>query len=163
MVSARGLDGLAKAWPLARIYRYTRSAPKSMPLRTVGRTVLAVIAGYLVNGILVAVTEQLFASIIPGAKTAPLVDYFALDLISQCLYTVIGGYLCYLIAQASQRTAIVALMGLGVLVGAVSLVGSWKTEPHWYGIALLVVYSPCVWIGWKLGRLKADRKLNQNR
>jgi peptidoglycan/LPS O-acetylase OafA/YrhL len=145
------------------VNRYTRSAPESMPLRTVGRTVFAIVAGYLVNGILVAVTEQFFSSIIPGANTAPPVDYFALDLMSQCLYTVIGGYLCYLIAQASQRAAIVGLMGLGLLVGAVSLVGSWKTEPHWYGIALLVIYSPCVWIGWKLGRLKADRKLNQNR
>ncbi len=39
------------------------------------------------------------------------------------------------------------LLGLGVTVGTVSLIAFWKTEPHWYGIALLAVYPPCVWIG----------------
>jgi hypothetical protein len=37
---------------------------------------------------------------------------------------------------------------LGGVVGAASLLNSWTTEPHWYGIALLVTFPPCVWIGW---------------
>jgi hypothetical protein len=41
-------------------------------------------------------------------------------------------------------------MGLGVLVGTDSLAVSWKTELQWHGIAPLVVYLPCVWIGWTL-------------
>jgi hypothetical protein len=50
------------------------------------------------------------------------------------------------------------LMGLGVLVGTVSFVATWKTEPHCYGVALLRVYQPYVWIGWTLkGRRNGDK------
>ncbi len=76
--------------------------------------------------------------------------YFVTDLISQCVYTIVGGFLCCAVAGPAQRAALAGLMGLGVLVGTVSLVASWKTEPHWYGVALLAVYPPCVWIGWML-------------
>ena len=123
-----------------------------MQTRVAGRTVLAVVAGYLANGIMVGGTEQLLSLLIPGRNGRPPLFYFVLDLISQCLYTAVGGYLCCLIARPSRHGAVAGLMGLGVLVGTVSLVTSWKTEPHWYGIALLVFYVPCVWIGWTLER-----------
>ncbi len=133
-----------------------------MSLKTLGRAVLAVIAGYLANGILVAGTEQLFSLLMPGVNGTPPLYYFVVDLISQCLCTVVGGYLCSLIARPSQHAAIAGLIGLGVLVGTVSLVVSWRTEPHWYGIALLVVYPPCVWIGRALEYLVA-KKVHPNR
>ena len=117
---------------------------------SIGRIILAVAAGYIVDGILVALTEQLLSLRAPGvAATRPL-SYFVVDLISQCLYTVVGGYLCCAIARPDLRAAMAGLMGLGGLVGALSLVLSWKTEPRWYGIGLLAVYPPCVWIGWTL-------------
>jgi hypothetical protein len=107
-------------------------------------------AGYLANVILVAATEQLFFWLAPGVGTAPPFSFFVVDLITQCLYSVVGGYLCCLLARPSHPVALTGLIGLGVSVGAVSLVTSWKTEPHWYGIGLLAVYSPCVWMGWTL-------------
>ena len=115
--------------------------------KSIGRVILAVVAGYVANGILVAVTEYSLGA--RGVAATQSLYYFV-DLTSQCLYTVVGGYLCCAIAGSSQRAAMAGLMGLGVLVGTVSLVSSWKAEPHWYGIALLAVYPPCVWIGWTL-------------
>ena len=44
----------------------------------------------------------------------------------------------------------VGLIGLGILIGTLSLFNSWNAEPHWYVIALFVAYPPCVWIGWTL-------------
>jgi hypothetical protein len=117
----------------------------------VGRTVVAVIASYLTNAILVVATEQFLSSRAPSGATAPPLNYFVVDLISQCLYTVVAGYLCCVIARPSQRVAMAGLIGLGLTVGPVSLVTSWKSDPHWYGISLLAVYAPCVWIGWSLG------------
>lgn len=114
-----------------------------MSRRSIGRTILAAVVGYTANGMLVVATEQLLSS----RATQPL--YFVVDLISQCLYTVIGGYLCCVVA-GSRRVAMAGLMSLGVLVGTISLATSWKTEPRWYGITLLAVYPPCVWIGWRL-------------
>ncbi len=129
-----------------------------MSKRNIGRSVLAVVAGYLANGILVAITEPLLRVRAPGAEAAQPLRYFVLDLMSQCLYTVAAGYLCSVIAGPTRRGALAGLMGLGVLVGTVSLVLSWKTEPPWYGIALLAVYAPCVWIGGALkSRCRTER------
>jgi len=121
-----------------------------MSKRSVGRIVLGVASGYIVNGVLVAATEQLLSTRVPRVDATQPLRYFVVDLISQCLYTVVAGYLCCLIARPTQRAALISLIGLGLLVGTVSLVSSWKAEPHWYGIALLAVYPPCVWIGWTL-------------
>jgi hypothetical protein len=115
----------------------------------IGRTIVAVIASYLTNAILVVASERLLLSLEPGGAAPPLY-YFVLDLISQCLYTMLAGYLCCVIARTSQWIAMAGLIGLGLSVGTVSLVMSWKFEPHWYGMALLAVYAPCVWIGWLL-------------
>ena len=120
-----------------------------MPSR-IGRTIVAVVAGYAANVILVAGTEQLLSSLAAGVDVSLPLYYFVLDLVSQCLYTVIGGYVCSAVARPCRPLARYGLIGLGVTVGTVSLVVSWETEPHWYGIALLAVYPPCVWIGWKL-------------
>ncbi len=121
-----------------------------MSRRSIKRIILAVVAGYAANGILVAVSEQLLLLHTQSSAATNQPSYFVVDLITQCLYTVVAGYLCCAIAGPVQRAAMTGLMALGVFVGAVSLVTSWKTEPQWYGIALLAVYPPCVWIGWTL-------------
>lgn len=116
---------------------------------SIGRIIFAVVAGYLANAILVLATEELLSWLGPGAGAPPL-GYVVIDLLSQCIYTMVGGYLCRVMARSSQRVALAGLIGLGVLVGTASLITSWKNEPHWYGVALLAVYPPCVWIGWTL-------------
>jgi len=76
--------------------------------------------------------------------------YFVVDLVTQVIATIIGGMLCCLIAQHAKRIAAPSLMALGLMIGTTSLVTSWNAEPHWYKIALLAVYAPCVWIGYAL-------------
>ena len=115
-----------------------------------GRTIAAIIASYATNAILVAVTEQLLASPLLSSTLNPRIRYFVVDLITQCFYTVITGYLCCVIARPTQRAALAGLIGLALCIGAISLITSWKSEPHWYGIALLCIYAPCAWAGWKL-------------
>jgi hypothetical protein len=112
----------------------------------VSGVILAVVAGYGFNGILVAISEQLLSSAGPGGALPSY--YYPVDLASQCLYTVAAGYLCCWIARPTQWAALAGLMGLGVVIGAISLAQSWKSEPRWYGIALFVVFAPCAWLGW---------------
>ena len=108
------------------------------------RTVLGVIAGYLTNAALVGVTEVAYVRWMDAHK------YFVVDLVTQVVATIIGGYLCCLIAQRTKPIAATSLMALGLVIGSTSLVTSWNAEPHWYGIALLAVYAPCVWTGYAL-------------
>jgi len=123
------------------------SAQGSMSKTGVGRTIIAVIASYVTFVFLVVATELLLLRVAPSVGRRQHLPFFVSDLIIQCLFTIVAGYLCCLIARG-QRIAIAALIGIGLLVGAVSLVMSWKSEPHWYGIGLYISYAPCLWVGW---------------
>jgi hypothetical protein len=109
----------------------------------------AVITAYVVNAILVVATNQLLSPMAENAKSH--FRFLMIDVVSQCLYTIVSGYLCAAIAGQQQRSAIASLIGLGLTVGTFSLVTSWNREPHLYGISLFLVYAPCVWADTALG------------
>ena len=114
-----------------------------------GRIIVAAVVSYLAFGLITAVTEQILSSLgTSGSTTRP--SYFVADVVTQCLYLIAAGYLCSVIAGSFHRPAIFFLIALGLLVGTLSFVTSWKSEPHWYGIALLLTYAPCIWTGWAL-------------
>lgn len=121
-----------------------------MPKASVGRVIFAAVGGWLANAILVGVTEVLLWTSMRGAGGKLPGKYYIIDLICQCCFTVLGAYLCCVIAGPSRRVAMFSLMSLGLLIGGLSLPPSWAREPHWYRIALLAVWVPCVWIGWRL-------------
>lgn len=125
-----------------------------MPKASIGRIILAVVAAWLTNAILVGLSEVLMWKSMRGPAGHLPLRYYMIDLILQCCFTVVGGYLCCVIAGPTRRGAMLSLMALGLLIGGLSLPPSWNREPHWYRIALLAVWVPCVWIGW---RLKAHR------
>jgi len=108
--------------------------------------IVAAVVSYVVFGFMTAVTEQILSSLAnSGSISRP--SYFVADVLTQCLYLIAAGYPCSVNAGSFHRSAILLLMALGLLVGTFSFVTSWKSEPHWYGIALLLTYAPCIWAG----------------
>jgi hypothetical protein len=122
------------------------SSPRDgmVPQLKIGRTILGVVAGYVTNALLVGITEAIYVRFLNRRK------YFVVDLLTQIFATIIGGYLCCFTAQRGMKIAAISLTILGLIVGLTSLVMTWNAEPHWYGIALLSVYAPCVWTGYTL-------------
>lgn len=120
-------------------------APMKLP-KAMRSIVLAVILAYVANALLIVGTEQLLARAFSDAK------YFVADVVVQSVIQVGCGYLCSLIANARSRPAIVGLIAIGLLIGGCSLAASWHADPHWYGIALILVYAPSVWIGYRMER-----------
>src|ERR1700737_3888386 len=117
------------------------------------RNILAVIAGYVATGLLIFSTDQLFAALIPGFKTmtTPPLHYFLISVVTATLYSNIGGFVFSRIAPPPvRRNATLSLILLGELVGLVSTVFLWKIVPHWFSFALLLLYPPAVWLGFKL-------------
>ena len=51
---------------------------------------------------------------------------------------------------------------IGLLIGTVSVITSWRHEPHWYAITLLSVYAPSVWTGYRWERRLGNRGADQN-
>jgi hypothetical protein len=121
-----------------------------------GRIIAAVLAGYALSVALVALTDQILSRLIPGfdAMTMPPVDYFVISIVSNTLYAVAGGFLCAVIARENTRKALLYLMIFGEVLGVFSQIMFWNTIPHWFGLALLVIYPIGVWIG---GNLAARR------
>ena len=116
------------------------------------RIALAIIAGYIAVGILVVLTDLIFAAAIPGFRTMPTQPqyYFVIVTFTDALYSVAGGYLCAVIARAAVRKATLGLMIFGEIIGAVSVVWSWGVQPHWFALALLVLFPIAVWCGSRL-------------
>ena len=107
-----------------------------------GRTAFAVLTGYLTNAVLVWAIERLLAG---TPKTG---NFWVFDILSQCSIQIGAGYLCAVVADpAAQKTATFSLIAAGLLVGSVSLISQWHTEPHWYGVTLLAVYGPSIFAG----------------
>jgi hypothetical protein len=84
-----------------------------MPPAKAGRTILAVVAGYGANAVLVGVTEAIYVKFLDGYK------YFMVDLLTQIIATIVGGWLCCLIAQRRARISAVSLTILGLVIGTV--------------------------------------------
>ena len=117
------------------------------------RTVIAVVAGFLGIGLLIRITDMLFARLVAGwnPKDPPLY-YFAVSLGTDFLYSIVGGYLCALIAEEHRRKATLWLIVLGEVLGVAVQVALWGVVPHWYGIGLLILYPLGIWIGSSLRR-----------
>ena len=120
-----------------------------MSRRSPCRIVLAVVVGYLLNIILIVATDIIFLKLMPPVHSVPRRSYLHADLIGQCIIQTLAGYVCCWIARG-RPSALVFLAALGIVIGGFSLFHSWQSEPHWYGIALLTVYFPCLWLGWNL-------------
>lgn len=76
--------------------------------------------------------------------------YFAVSLGTDFVYTIVGGYLCALIAEGNRRRATLWLILLGEALGVVVQAMLWGSVPHWYGIGLLILYPVGIWVGSRL-------------
>jgi hypothetical protein len=116
------------------------------------RIVAAVLAGYVAVGVLVVLTDQILAAAIPGFRTmtTPPLYYFVIVTLTDTLYSIAGGYLCAAIARGSIRVATLGLMIFGEIIGVVSTIVGWRIQPHWFALALLVLFPIAVWCGYRL-------------
>jgi hypothetical protein len=125
------------------------------------RIAAAVLAGYIAIGALVVLTDQIFAAAIPGFRTMatqPLY-YFVIVSFTDTLYSAAGGYLCAAIASAAVGRATLALMIFGEIMGVVAVVLGWKSQPHWFGLPLLVLFPLGVWCGSRLRSGRPDERI----
>jgi hypothetical protein len=114
------------------------------------RAIAAAVLGYVFIGALIFGTDQVWAHVIPGftetTKAPP--TYFAVSMLTDTIYSAIGGWLCAMIALGDKRSTW-ALIIIGELAGVASTVYLWNTVPHWYSFFLLIAYPPAIWYGAK--------------
>lgn len=127
--------------------------PDSKGKPSIGRSVGAVLAGYIVIGILVVLTDQVWSRSVPGFSSLPQPPtyYFAITLFTDFLYSAVGGWVAIRIARQRQLRYAVGLILFGELIGIATQISLWNTVPHWYGLSLLILYPAGVLLGAKLG------------
>ena len=130
-------------------------AETTIPSRRIGRSILALLAGFVVNVALSLATDFALhaAHILPAIGRAPMNDsQSALAAAYRTLYAVISSYIVARLAP--YRPMQHALLGaaIGMLVATVGAAATWNKDlgPHWYSLSLIVLALPTGWAGAKL-------------
>ena len=136
---------------------------KGPRLRRIGRSIGALIAGFLVGVVLSLGTDMGLAAIgIFPPLGHPIFDSRLL-LLATAYRTFYGVISSYIMARlAPDRPMGHALVGgaVGVVLNIVGVVVTWNRGlgPHWYPLALLALAMPTAWLGGKLRLMELPTK-----
>ncbi len=120
--------------------------------RRLGRSALALLAGFVAVVVLSLVTDSALRAlkIFPPLSETMSDSRFLLATLYRTLYAVLGSYVTARLAP--RRSMLHAMAGglVGLVLSIVGAVVTWnRTElgPHWYPLALVVTALPCAWLG----------------
>jgi hypothetical protein len=126
----------------------------AVPRSHLGRSIWAIVAGFIVVVVLSNGTDVLLSKlgIVPPLAQWHADRLFVWATIYRIVYGIIGSYITARLAP--QRPMKHAMIGaiIGMVLGTAAAIGTWNKDmgPHWYPIALVVVAVPTAWIGAKL-------------
>ena len=137
----------------------------SAPPRRLGRSAVALLAGFVAVVILTLVTDTVLRAlkIFPPLGQSMSNGLFLLATIYRTVYAVLGSYITA--SLAPDRPMGHALVGgvIGLVLSTVGAAATWnRTElgPHWYPLALVVTAIPCAWIGGRIREIQLSRQKN---
>ena len=123
--------------------------------RKIGRSILALLTGFIVNVVLSLGTDFALqaAGILPAIGREPMNDFqSALAAAYRTLYAVISSYI--LARLAPNRPMGHALVGaaIGMVLATAGAIATWNKSlgPHWYAVLLAALALPTGWAGAKL-------------
>jgi hypothetical protein len=130
------------------------------PPRNIGRSILAIFAGFLTVVVLSLGIDQILHALHvypPWGVAMHEPGLNALALAYRCVITVLGGYVT---ARLAPRNPTLHVVILGVIGLAIAILGAVATipmniGPAWYPIALAVTAFPLTWLGGLLYKQRA--------
>ena len=130
--------------------------------RRIGRSILAILAGFIVVVILSIATDLLMhvLGLYPRLGQAMSNELLVVATIYRSIYSILGSYITARLAP--YQPMLHALWGgvIGFILAIIGAVTTWNHPalgPHWYPIALIVTALPCAWVGGKLFEMKTSR------
>ncbi len=129
-----------------------------------GRSVLAVIAGFVVTAILSVATDAVLhaTNVFPPLGVRMSDGLFALAGAYRAVFTVLGGYTTARLAPRAPMRHAMALATIGTITGALGIMvwakGGDAMGPLWYALSIPLSAFPCIGAGaWLAGRLSPPR------
>jgi hypothetical protein len=131
-------------------------ADKVKPSRKLGRSILALMAGFVANVALSLGTDFALASmgILPTLGRGIMNDGQSLLAASyRTLYSVISSYVVARLAPYAPMGHALTGGAIGVVLATVGALATWNQGlgPHWYPLSLVVTALPSAWVGGRLG------------
>ena len=123
--------------------------------RSIGRSVGAVVAGFVAVVVLSIATDFICHAlgVFPPLGQPMSAGLYALALAYRTLFTVAGGYIAARLAPRRPLAHAVALGVIGIVAGTAGAVAMWQLGDQWYPIALVLLALPSTWLGgWLFSR-----------
>ncbi len=124
--------------------------------RSVGRSIWAIAAGFLVCVVLTLVTDLAFHAmrVFPPLGQPVSDGPLALATLYRIVFAILGTYVTARLApHAPMRHALIGGV-IGLVLSIAGAVVTWNKGPaygpHWYPVALIVTALPCAWVGGRL-------------
>ena len=139
----------------------TAAVTPAVPSRRIGRSILALFVGFVVNVTLTLATDigLHFAGIMPSLGQPASDRVLLLATFYRTVYAVITSYV--VTGLAPNRPMGHALVGgaIGFVLSTVGAVTTWNSGlgPHWYPVTLVVIAMPTAWLGGKLYMMRQSR------
>jgi peptidoglycan/LPS O-acetylase OafA/YrhL len=117
------------------------------------RSIGAVLAGLLANFALSGGTDAgLHATGIYPPMFQPMADHlWALALTYRVVFAVVGGFLTARLAPTQPMRHVMALGGIGTVLGVLSVLATWNKGPefgpHWFSMCVTITGLPCTVLG----------------
>jgi hypothetical protein len=114
------------------------------------RSILSVLAGWAVVGLLVVLTDLVLGRLFPAEYVSgriPPDRLSALSLATATLYSVLGGWITARLAGSRPWRHAVYLILWGELMGAISAVMTWGQIQWWYQLGLLAAWPLAIAAG----------------
>jgi hypothetical protein len=123
--------------------------------RRVGRSIVALIAGFAVNIVLTLGTDAWLSvmGILPALGQQPMNHaQSVLATVYRTLYSVISSYVVARLAPYRPMEHALTGAGIGMALATIGAIATWHRGlgPHWYPLALIVLALPTGWLGGKL-------------
>ena len=132
----------------------TTTAVRTSERRSTGRSILAVVAGFLLVFVLSLGTDQLFHVLgVYPPWGAPMYEreLNLLALAYRFLYTVLGGWLVARLAPTTPTKHVTVFAAIGLLFGLLGVAGAMAMSPRlgplWYPIGVAVTGPIGAWAG----------------
>ena len=126
----------------------------------IGRSILALLAGFIVNVILTFGTDFTLqaAGILPLIGRGPMNDFqSALAAAYRTVYAVIGSYMVARLAPSRPMGHALLGAAVGMVLATAGAIATWNKAlgPHWYPLSLIALALPTGWAGATLSKPRA--------
>ena len=120
-----------------------------------GRSILALLAGFIAEPVLVVAADWVYGRIHPGIFTSDGLVYGTAAVIVLIYVQIINAISGYITGRLAPRNPVGHALLLGVIGFILCVIVSWKRwglEPHWYLLGSIVLAIPSTVLGGYLAR-----------